>query len=98
MTKTKGNAYGYVEQYPDPTAKSAIDHISNAENKKLEERKTAFETAYEACGMEGKITTDAIAEYMGISEKTVRRRAKEHGGFWITDGEVGRKDTWTRDK
>ena len=34
MTKTKGNAYGYVEQYPDPTAKSAIDHISNAENKK----------------------------------------------------------------
>lgn len=84
----------------EPAWKKNLDKKKKGKTpeEKLEERKTAFETAYEACGMEGKITTDAIAEYMGISEKTVRRRAKEHGGFWITDGEVGRKDTWTRDK
>lgn len=55
------------------------------------ERAAALESAFEACGIEEKITVNAIAEYMGISEKTVRNRIKEHGGFWITDGEVGRK-------
>ncbi|MFB0831060.1 AAA family ATPase [Brevibacillus laterosporus] len=60
-----------------------------AEAKK--ERAAALETAFEACGIEEKITVNAIAEYMGISEKTVRNRVKEHGGFWIAEGEVGRK-------
>ncbi len=55
------------------------------------ERIAALETAFDACGIEEKITVNAIAEYMGISEKTVRNRVKEHGGFWIADGEVGRK-------
>lgn len=55
------------------------------------ERIAALETAFDACGIEEKITVTAIAEYMGISEKTVRNRVKEHGGFWIADGEVGRK-------
>ncbi len=55
------------------------------------ERIEALETAFEACGIEEKITVNSIAEYMGISEKTVRNRVKEHGGFWITDGEIGRK-------
>ena len=33
----------------------------------------------------------ALAEYMGVTDKTVRNRLKEHGGFWIDEGEVGRK-------
>lgn len=55
------------------------------------ERIEALESAFEACGIDEKITLAAIAEYMGTSEKTVRNRIKEHGGFWIADGEVGRK-------
>lgn len=62
---------------------------SPEESKK--ERIAALETAFDACSIEEKITVSAIAEYMGISEKTVRNRVKEHGGFWIAEGEVGRK-------
>ena len=31
------------------------------------------------------------AEFMGVADKTVRRRIKEHGGFWVDEGTVGRK-------
>jgi hypothetical protein len=41
----------------------------------------------------GQANVADLAEYMGKSEKTVRRYIKEHGGFWIDGGEVGRKDT-----
>jgi RecA-family ATPase len=55
------------------------------------DRKTSVETAYEACGFNGKVTVKNMAEYMGKSEDTVRRYIKEHGSFWISDGEVGKK-------
>ena len=58
---------------------------------KEKERKEAVETAFEACGIEGTVTVSALAEYMGVTEKTVRNRLKEHGGFWIDDNEVGQK-------
>ena len=32
-----------------------------------------------------------MAEYMGVTPKTVRNRLKEHGGFWIDEGVVGEK-------
>jgi predicted transcriptional regulator len=41
------------------------------------------------------VTVQDIAEVSGLSEKTVRRHLKEHGGFWIEGSEVGLKD---RDK
>lgn len=56
-----------------------------------EERKKSFETAFEVCGFEGKVTVKALSEYLGKSEDTVRRYAKEHGGYWIDNGEVGEK-------
>lgn len=55
------------------------------------ERFQALETAYEACGIDNKVTVSSLAEYMGVSEKTVRNRIKEHGGFWIDEGFVGKK-------
>ncbi len=55
------------------------------------ERKNSLETAFEACGIDDKVTVKSMAEYMGVSEKTVRRRLKEHGGFWIDEGQVGKK-------
>jgi len=56
-----------------------------------EERKQALETAFEACGIDEKVTVESLAEYMGVSERTVRNRIKEHGGFWIDEGIVGKK-------
>lgn len=56
-----------------------------------QDRKGSVETAYEACGIGGEVTVDALAEYMGVTEKTVRNRLKEHGGFWIDEGKVGKK-------
>lgn len=39
----------------------------------------------------GNVTVKDLAESMGTSEKTVRNRIKEHGGFWIDEGNVGKK-------
>ena len=58
---------------------------------KEKERKDSIALAYEACSIDGKVTISALAEYMGVTVKTVRNRLKEHGGFWIDDGEVGKK-------
>lgn len=55
------------------------------------ERKNSLETAFEVCGIDDKVTVKAMAEYMGVTEKTVRNRLKEHGGFWIDEGQVGKK-------
>lgn len=55
------------------------------------ERIKAVETAYEACGIDEKVTVKALSEYMGVGEKTVRNRLKEHGGYWIDEGIVGKK-------
>lgn len=55
------------------------------------EKETALETAYEACSIDEQVTIKDIAEYMGVTDKTVRNRIKEHGGFWIDGGEVGKK-------
>ncbi len=55
------------------------------------EKKVSIETAFEACGINGKVTVKDLAEYMGKSEDTIRRTMKEHGGFWVDDGEVGKK-------
>ena len=55
------------------------------------ERKNSLETAFEACGIDDKVTVKSMAEYTGVTEKTVRNRLKEHGGFWIDEGQVGKK-------
>lgn len=55
------------------------------------ERSTSLETAYEACSMNGTVTVQAMAEYMGITDKSIRNRIKEHGGYWIDGSQIGKK-------
>lgn len=74
-----------------PTWKKNFEKNKKSPAEAKKERKAALETAIDACSIEEKITVEAVAEFMGVSEKTVRNRIKEHGGFWITDGEIGRK-------
>lgn len=58
------------------------------------ERKENLETQFESLRSfheDGKVTIKDLAESMGTTEKTVRNRIKEHEGFWIDEGNVGRK-------
>lgn len=58
---------------------------------KSKERKKSIMTAFEACEINEKVTISNLAEYLGVTEKTVRNRLKEHGGFLINDSEVKKK-------
>ena len=80
-------------------AKADIDapYINNFKNKRppeevKEDRLKSLETAFSACDMDGgKVAIQDIAEYLGVTEKTVRNRLKEHGGFWIENGKAIKK-------
>ena len=73
-----------------PAWKKAAEKRKSPEQKK-KERKQSVQAAFEACSIDEDITVQGMAEYMGISEKTVRNRIKEHGGFLIEDGKVRKK-------
>lgn len=79
-------------------AKTDIDApwVNNFKNKKTsdehkKDRKESIETAFEVLNMDGKVTLNDIAEYLGKSVDSVRRHIKEHGGFWIENAMVGKK-------
>ncbi len=57
------------------------------------ERKDGIEKAFDVCidGRES-MPIQELAEYLGVTEKTVRNRIREHGGFSVNDGEVLRKE------
>lgn len=59
---------------------------------KKKERTEAIEQAYEASAIDGEVTVADLAEYMGKSEKTVRRSINESDNFYIKDGFVKRTD------
>ena len=58
---------------------------------KAAERKQAVEEAFGACDMGEGVTVKEVADFMGVSEKTARARAAEHGGFWVKGGTIGRR-------
>ena len=73
-----------------PAWKKAVEKRKSPEQKK-KERKQSVQAAFEACSIDEDITVQGMAEYMGISEKTVRNRIKEHGGYIVEDGKVRKK-------
>lgn len=73
-----------------PAWQKAIDK-RKPKDVKEKERKESLETAFQACGIDGDVTIQTLVEYMGVTERTVRNRVKEHGGFWIDEGIVGKK-------
>lgn len=56
-----------------------------------QERKESIETAFSGVEENGKCRLSDLAEYLAITEKSVRSRLKEHGGFWVENGECGLK-------
>lgn len=56
------------------------------------EAKESFETAFSAVAFEnGRARISEIAEYMGVTEKTVRNRLKTYKEFWVDEGFCGMK-------
>ena len=52
------------------------------------DKKAALLNAFHACNMDGVVTLKDMAEYLGISEKTVRRRVKDCGELTIADNSI----------
>lgn len=57
-----------------------------------QERREKFSTAYQACAQEGKATIEDVAQYMGCTEKTVRRYAAELPEYAVEDGYLRIRD------
>ena len=55
------------------------------------DRKKALDMAFEVCQIDDEATIPDMAEYLGKSEKTVRRHIEEHGKYWVEDNFVRQK-------
>ena len=64
-------------------------------DERKQERKGSIETAFSAVADGGRTTVGALANYLGVTEKTVRNRLREHGGFWVDESECGLKSSET---
>lgn len=64
-----------------------------SDKERQDDRKESIEEVFNACNIDGKVMLEDLANYSGMSERTVRRHLKEHGGFWIEKGEVGLKNS-----
>ena len=52
------------------------------------DKKAALLNAFHACNMDGAVTVDDMAEYLGISRRTVERRVKEHDELTLENGDI----------
>ena len=74
-----------------PWQKGSANNKKSAQSRK-DDRKRALQEAVEGCNFGEIPTVKDVAEYLGISERTVRDRIREHGGYTIKDGEVHKKE------
>lgn len=73
-----------------PWKKGAENNKKRAKDRKTD-RKKALEEAVSDSNFGDNPSVSDVAEYLGISQRTVRDRIKEHGGFIIEDGIVLKK-------
>lgn len=78
------------EDEKPPWQRGAEKIKKNTQNRKTD-RKKALEEAIESSNFGEIPTIKDVAEYLGISERTVRDRIKEHGGYTYENGEVRKK-------
>ena len=70
-----------------PSWKSNFGKKKDPQERK-KERLDSLETAIKGCSFDGNITVQALSEYMGTVDKTVRNRIKEHPKYEIVQNEV----------
>ena len=68
--------------------KASQQRRENAKARK-QEKKTEFERAVEEANFGDPPTKKQLAEYLGVSEKTVENRMKAHGGFFVDKNNGG---------
>lgn len=68
------------------------DRRKKTPEQRRKERKKALEDAFATIDTGDGVTVKDLAEFMGASERTVSRHIAEHGGFWVKNGTVGRKE------
>ena len=73
-----------------PWKKGTAKNKKNAENRKDERRKALEEAVENACFGEMPAVKE-VANYLGIAERSVRDRVKEHGEYVIQDGVIHKK-------
>ncbi len=54
------------------------------------DKKATFENAFDACNIDGTVTVQDMAEYLGITEKSVRNRLKGINTFTVKDSVISR--------
>ena len=74
-----------------PWQRGSAKNKKNAKSRKAD-RKTALEEAIEGSNFGEKPTVNDVAEYLGVSDRTIRDRVKEHGGYIIEDGFILKND------
>lgn len=74
-----------------PWKKGAENNKKRAKDRKTD-RKKALEEAVSDSNFGDNPSVSDVAEYLGISQRTVRDRIKEHGWFMIEDGIVLKKE------
>lgn len=55
------------------------------------DKKAAFENAFNACNLDGTVTVQNMAEYLGVSRRTIENRIKEYDGFILKNGDIVRE-------
>ena len=73
-----------------PWKKGAAKNKKSAADRK-EERRRALEEAVENGNFGEEPAVKDVADYLGIAERSVRDRVKEHGGYVIEDGVIHKK-------
>jgi hypothetical protein len=80
----------------DAKYEGEYDYRKNFEKRKTNEdrkndRRESIETAFSGVEENGECSISDLAEYLAVTEKTIRSHLKEHGGFWVEDGRCGLK-------
>ena len=73
-----------------PWKKGSDRNKQNTKNRK-KDRKKALEEAVENGNFGEEPTVFDVAEYLGVTDRTVRDHVKEHGGYEIVDGIIKQK-------
>lgn len=72
-----------------PAWEKASQQRKESAKAKRQEKRTEFERAVEEANFGDPPTKKQLAEYLGVSEKTVENRMKAHGGFFIDKNNGG---------
>lgn len=75
---------------PQQSWKKNFQKNKKTAEQRSDERVKALDSAFQACNMTGQVTIQDMAEYMGTTEKTVRRRIKESASYDVNKNIVTR--------